>query len=44
MVAQDMKKQQHKELVAGINAALKIKGEEPMILTRSRCICRCFNR
>ena len=31
----DMKKLLHKELVAGINAALKIKGEEPMILTRS---------
>ncbi len=35
MVHLDMKKLLHKVLIAGINASLKIKGKEPVILDRS---------
>ena len=31
----DMKKQQLKDFIAGVNAAKKIKGEEPVIIDRS---------
>ena len=33
--APDMKKQQHRGLIAGINAAMEVKGREQLVLDRS---------
>ena len=35
MEAPDMKKQRHRDLIAGINAAMEVKGQEQLILDRS---------
>ena len=44
MEVQDMKRQRGQGIIAGINAVLKIRGEEPFNIKTFRCIYRSFNR